>query len=120
MRGPHDSAATLEGARARVEALGLDRSEWIHYELARWWRVELSSDSEWPPWRQSGSRLAAHRAVIPHQHLWKEGLSMRVREAMTSDPACCLATDSAQDVAGILVKLNIGAIPVVTDHESRK
>jgi len=39
---------------------------------------------------------------------------------MTSDPACCLATDSAQHVAGILRKLNVGAIPVVTDHASRK
>jgi len=45
---------------------------------------------------------------------------MRVREAMTSDPACCLTTDTAQHVAGMLRKLNVGAIPVVTDHESRK
>ena len=45
---------------------------------------------------------------------------MRVREAMTSDPVCCLATDSAQHVAGILRKLNVGSMPVVTDHESRK
>ena len=45
---------------------------------------------------------------------------MRVREVMTSDPVCCLTTDSAQQVAGILRKLNIGSIPVVTDHESRK
>src|SRR5262245_7469420 len=45
---------------------------------------------------------------------------MRVREAMTSDPACCLATDSAQQVAGMLRKLNVGSIPVVTDHESRR
>jgi CBS domain-containing protein len=39
---------------------------------------------------------------------------------MTSDPACCLATDSTQQVAGMLRKLNVGAIPVVTDHESRR
>ncbi len=45
---------------------------------------------------------------------------MRVREVMTSDPVCCLTTDSAQHVAGILRKLNVGAIPVVTDHESRR
>lgn len=45
---------------------------------------------------------------------------MKVREAMTSDPACCLTTDSAQRVAAILRKLNVGSIPVVTDHESRK
>jgi len=45
---------------------------------------------------------------------------MRVREAMTTDPVCCLTTDSAQQVAGLLRKLNVGAMPVVTDHESRK
>lgn len=44
---------------------------------------------------------------------------MRVREAMTSNPACCLTTDSAQHVAGMLRELNVGSIPVVADHESR-
>jgi CBS domain-containing protein len=39
---------------------------------------------------------------------------------MTTDPVCCLTTDSAQQVAGLLRKLNVGAMPVVTDHESRK
>lgn len=45
---------------------------------------------------------------------------MRVRDAMTSNPVCCLMTDSAQQVAGILRKMNVGAIPVVADHGSRK
>ena len=45
---------------------------------------------------------------------------MKVRDAMTPDPVCCLTTDSAQKVARILHKQNVGSIPVVTDHESRK
>jgi CBS domain-containing protein len=45
---------------------------------------------------------------------------MKVREAMTPDPVCCLTTDSAQKVAGILCKQGVGSIPVVSDHESRK
>ena len=45
---------------------------------------------------------------------------MKVRDAMTSDPVCCLTTDSAQKVAGILRKQGVGSIPVVTDQESRK
>ena len=45
---------------------------------------------------------------------------MKVRDAMTPDPVCCLTTDSAQKVAGILCKQNVGSIPVVADHESRK
>ena len=45
---------------------------------------------------------------------------MEVRDAMTPDPVCCLTTDSAQKVAGILCKQGVGSIPVVTDHETRK
>ena len=45
---------------------------------------------------------------------------MKIRDAMTPDPICCLATDSAQKVAGILRKQGVGSIPVVTDHQSRK
>ncbi len=45
---------------------------------------------------------------------------MKVRDAMTPDPVCCLTTDSAQQVAGTLCKQGVGSIPVVTDHESRK
>ena len=45
---------------------------------------------------------------------------MKVRDEMTPDPICCLTTDSAQKVAGILRKQDVGSIPVVTDHESRK
>lgn len=45
---------------------------------------------------------------------------MNVRDAMTPNPVCCLTTDSAQKVAGILCKEGIGSIPVVTDNESRK
>ena len=45
---------------------------------------------------------------------------MKVRDAMTPDPVCCLTTDSAQKVAGILCKQGVGSIPVVTDLESRK
>jgi CBS domain-containing protein len=45
---------------------------------------------------------------------------MKIRDGMTPDPICCLATDSAQKVAGILRKQDVGSIPVVTDHGSRK
>ena len=39
---------------------------------------------------------------------------------MTPNPVCCLASDSAQTVAGLLRKHNVGSMPVVTDHASRK
>ena len=45
---------------------------------------------------------------------------MNIRDAMTPNPVCCLTTDSAQKVAGILCKQGVGSIPVVADYESRK
>jgi len=58
--------------------------------------------------------------AFENQHLIKEVFPMKVRDAMTPDPVCCLTTDSAQKVAGILCKQGVGSIPVVTDHASRK
>ena len=45
---------------------------------------------------------------------------MKVREAMSSNPLCCLPTDTAQKVATILRDHNIGSVPVVEDQQSRK
>jgi CBS domain-containing protein len=45
---------------------------------------------------------------------------MKVREVMTLDPVCCLASDTAQRVAQIMRDHNVGSVPVVADHESRK
>ena len=45
---------------------------------------------------------------------------MRVREVMTSDPVCCLSTDTAQKVAQLLREENVGALPVIADNQSLK
>jgi CBS domain-containing protein len=45
---------------------------------------------------------------------------MKINEVMSSNPVCCLASDSAQQVARIMCEENVGSIPVVTDQESRK
>ncbi len=45
---------------------------------------------------------------------------MKVREAMTPNPVCCLPTDSAQKVAKTLCESDVGSIPVVDDQQSRK
>jgi CBS domain-containing protein len=45
---------------------------------------------------------------------------MKVREVMTLDPVCCLASDTAQRAAQIMRDHNVGSVPVVADHESRK
>jgi len=45
---------------------------------------------------------------------------MKIKEVMSSNPVCCLPSDSAQRVAQIMCEENVGSIPVVTDQESRK
>src|SRR5215831_4931041 len=45
---------------------------------------------------------------------------MKVREVMSSNPVCCLPSDTAQRVAGVLCDQNIGSVPVVEDQQSRK
>lgn len=44
---------------------------------------------------------------------------MKVRDVMTSNPHCCLPTDSAQKVAAQLRDHNVGSMPVVSDKDSR-
>lgn len=45
---------------------------------------------------------------------------MKVKEVMSSNPICCLPTDTAEKVAKTLRENNIGAIPVVVDQQTRK
>ncbi len=44
---------------------------------------------------------------------------MKVREVMTSDPICCLPSDTAQKVAQIMRDNNVGSVPVVADQDSK-
>jgi CBS domain-containing protein len=52
------------------------------------------------------------------ENIWED--SMKIKEVMSSNPVCCLPSDSAQRVAQIMCEQNVGSIPVVTDQESRK
>src|SRR5262249_14242840 len=44
---------------------------------------------------------------------------MKVREAMSSNPVCCVPTDTAERVAKAMLEHNVGSIPVVADQQSR-
>jgi CBS domain-containing protein len=46
--------------------------------------------------------------------------AVKVRQIMTLNPICCLPSDNARDVAAILRDRNVGVLPVVKDHRSRK
>lgn len=45
---------------------------------------------------------------------------MKVREVMTSNPACCLDTTSLKEVAQMMTDYDCGAIPVVENMENKK
>ena len=45
---------------------------------------------------------------------------MKIKEVMSQNPVCCLASDSAQSVARMMCERNIGSIPVVSDHQSKQ
>jgi CBS domain-containing protein len=44
---------------------------------------------------------------------------MKIKQVMSENPVCCLATDSAQSVARTMCERNIGSIPVVSDQQSK-
>ena len=44
---------------------------------------------------------------------------MKVKEAMSLNPACCTPEDTAQQVAKMMCDRNVGSIPVVVDQQSR-
>ncbi len=43
---------------------------------------------------------------------------MKVKDVMTSNPACCTASSPLQEAAQLMVDFDCGEIPVVEDHES--
>ena len=45
---------------------------------------------------------------------------MKIKEVMSQNPVCCLASDSAQSVARMMCERNIGSIPVVCDQQSKQ
>lgn len=44
---------------------------------------------------------------------------MKIKEVMSTNPACCTPIDTAQNVAKMMCALNVGSIPVVDDQQSR-
>jgi CBS domain-containing protein len=44
---------------------------------------------------------------------------MKIREVMSTNPTCCIPNDTAQSAAKMMCDLNVGSLPVVTDHQSR-
>ncbi len=45
---------------------------------------------------------------------------MKVRDVMTADPNCCLTSDNARAAAQIMLKDDVGAVPVVRNGETRE
>lgn len=45
---------------------------------------------------------------------------MKISEAMTPDPACCVVRDTVQAAAILMRELNVGVVPIVDTEESHK
>ncbi|MCO6431370.1 MAG: CBS domain-containing protein [Deltaproteobacteria bacterium] len=45
---------------------------------------------------------------------------MKVRELMSTDPVCCTPSTSLKEVAGMMLRNDCGAIPVVDNEESMR
>src|SRR5205085_3263697 len=45
---------------------------------------------------------------------------MKCSEIMTKDPACCLPTDTVDKAAQLMKTEDVGPIPVVTDHQTKR
>jgi CBS domain-containing protein len=45
---------------------------------------------------------------------------MRVKHVMTKNPTCCLATDTARTVAGIMRDQQTGIVPVIDNEQSQR
>jgi CBS domain-containing protein len=45
---------------------------------------------------------------------------MKAQEIMTSNPACCVADDTAQQAASLMAECDCGVIPVVEDKQSMR
>jgi CBS domain-containing protein len=46
--------------------------------------------------------------------------STKVRDVMTKDPVCCLRSDTVQYVASLMRDKDVGCLPVVEEHSSRR
>ena len=50
----------------------------------------------------------------------KGAITMKCNEIMTEDPICCLPGDTVDQAAQLMKDEDIGPIPVVADHETRR
>jgi CBS domain-containing protein len=51
---------------------------------------------------------------------WEKEFSVKIKDVMSPNPACCLPSDTAQQVAKLMCERNVGSMPVVIDQQSRK
>ncbi len=47
-------------------------------------------------------------------------MASKLKDVMTPNPACCTASDTVQHAAKLMTEKDVGAIPVVSDSQSRR
>lgn len=55
-------------------------------------------------------------------HTFKQGdlTAQKCRDLMTEDPTCCLPSDPVSKAAQLMKSENVGSVPVVQDHQTKK
>lgn len=86
-------------------------------------RLETArTDSRQPSTRRS--ETASHQMPLFYSRSGnpksEKGMSMKVKEAMTANPVCCVPSDTVQQVAKVMCDQNVGSIPVVKDQQTRE
>jgi CBS domain-containing protein len=56
----------------------------------------------------------------PASNSHAEEAEMKCSEVMTGNPICCLPTDTADKVAQLMKKDNIGPVPVIENHQNKR
>jgi CBS domain-containing protein len=66
------------------------------------------------------NRLSQAKILHSKQPIIKGKVMKTCEEVMTTDPVCCLPTDSVKRAAELMKRENVGPIPVIENEQTRK
>src|SRR5690606_37573007 len=67
-------------------------------------------------WARSGRTAGPPSRAIPH----KETHTMKIKDLMTSDPACVTPAETAHEAARLMKEHDAGSLPVIENHNEKR
>src|SRR5437588_9775101 len=67
----------------------------------------------------ASARAGAKKTVLKLEYFFGGEESMRAKDVMTADPACCISETTLQEVAQMMIDHDCGEIPVVENKENK-